>query len=132
MSTVRMMIAQPQFASATCVWMNCSARKRYLPIRPQKPNSSSGSSVILVSVAWIALQHVDRLRSNEDARLGVAAGIAQRRAEDRHFNRALGGGEPAPKPVRLIVFATSSLAVQRGHRAVAGESGRKTAAKKDR
>ena len=46
MRTVRMMMAQPQLET-TWAWMNWRARKRYLPMAPQKPKSSSGSRVTL-------------------------------------------------------------------------------------
>ncbi len=94
MRMVRMMMDHPQEPAQLATrwaWMNWRERKRYLPMAPQKPNSSSGSRVIFGSAAWTALEDADGLGADVDARLGVAAGVAQGCAEDGNLDGALGG-----------------------------------------
>ncbi len=74
-----------------------------------------------------AFEDIDQLGADEDAGLGGAAGVADGGAEDGHLQGLV---EPALKPVRLRVLETSSWLRRVTTLVVAGESGRKTAAKK--
>ena len=68
---------------------------------PQKPKSSSGSSVIALPVAWMAVQDVDGLGADVDAGLGVAASC--RRAPRR-------GEAPSIGPLAVSSAAEASAA----------------------
>ena len=91
MKTVRMMIAQPQeplHLAVMWAWMACSDRKRYLAMGPQKPNSSIRFQRDARIGGMDALEYIDRLGADEDARLDRSAGVAQGSAQDGH--------DPAP------------------------------------
>jgi hypothetical protein len=130
-STVRMTIAQPQF-EAMCRVDELQRQKEILADGTEEAEVQQRLQRLLGIRSRGCREHVDRLRPDEDARLRMAAGVAERRAEDRHHRSALGRRHRCRSPVSLDRLRHIELPSSVATVAVAGESGRKTAAKNGR